>query len=188
LKEGSIIDAKMVKCSTGKKAQDGSKTKDPTASHTKKHGNIYHGHKAHIVTDKNGMVKETGYGTASQHDSAMADELFRKEKKAAMGDSAYGSKARESELKKRGVAGLFIAKRARGQKELTQEQKNHNSAISKVRVAVEQTFARLNKTGALVVARYRGLRKNAASLSWLCLAHNVALAASLQRRGVKVAG
>lgn len=184
LQAGTIVDAKMVKCSTGKKREDGTKTSDPTATHTVKHGNIYHGHKAHIGTDKRGMVKSCAYTTAKDHDSTMADELLKDEKVEALGDSAYGSEARNEALAARGVKARFIQRRVRGQKDLTDEQKNHNIALSKVRVAVEQTLARLNKTGSLIAARYRGLRRNAAHLHWLCLVHNVGLAASLKRRGV----
>lgn len=183
MQSGTIVDAKIVKCSTGKKTKDGGTTKDATASHTKKHGNIYHGHKAHVAVDKNGMVKGCGYTTAKDHDSTMADELLKDETEEAYGDSAYGSKERNADLEKRGVKPLFIARRHRGQSELTQEQKNHNRAISKVRVKVEHALARLNQTGSLIRARYRGLVRNGAHLHLLCLFHNVVQAASLQRRG-----
>lgn len=183
LKEGSIVDSKIVKCSTGKKKPGGGKTADPTATHTKKHGSIYHGHKLHIATDKHGMIKEVGYSTAKMHDSAMADEMFRNEEDEALGDSAYASKEREEALRERGVDPLFIVQRRAG-KELTDEQKAHNRAISKIRVAVECTFARLNKTGLLDKARYRGLRRNAQHMSYAAMCHNIVNAASMKRRGV----
>lgn len=76
LEEGICVDATILEASRGHKRPDGSSTKDPSASYTKKHGRNYHGFKAHIATDTHGIIKDCRFDTAKVHDSQHIDDLI----------------------------------------------------------------------------------------------------------------
>ena len=64
LEEGTCVDATIIETSRGRKREDGSNTRDKTASYTKKNNRTYHGFKAHIATDTNGIIKDYRFDTA----------------------------------------------------------------------------------------------------------------------------
>ena len=157
ISDGTCVDATIIQAPTGKSTKDGlGNSKDKTASHTKKHGRIYHGYKAHIATDKNGMIKDFIFDTARVHDSKHIDALIKNEKTAVFADSAYMSKVRKKELEDNGIFCGIIERRVRGQEKLAPEQKQHNKKVAKVRGIVEMPFAWLRKT--------RGCERRAATL------------------------
>ncbi len=77
---------------------------------TKKHGRIYHGYKAHITTDKNGMIKYFIFDTAKVHDSKHIDQLTQNEKFEIYADSAFMNKERKKDQKKK----VFFSRLFRG--------------------------------------------------------------------------
>ena len=66
----------------------------------------------------------------------------------------------------------------RGQDELTEQQKQHNRACSKVRALVEHPFAWMDAMG-YVKARYRGLQRNGLDFGLTALAYNIKRGLSL---------
>ena len=180
LEEGTCVDATIIEAPRGRTAKDGlSSTKDKAASYTKKHGRTYHGYKGHIATDKNGMIKDYRYDTASVHDSRHIDELTENETHSVYADSAYMDKKRKAALEKRGVFCGIIEKRVRGQKELSALQKLHNRLVSGIRAVVEHPFAWMKNTG-YGRTRYRGMRKNAMDFGLHVIAYNWKRSFSLQ--------
>ena len=106
LQEGTLVDATILEASKGRpRQQDGglSHTKDPSASFTKKHGRTYHGYKAHIATDTQGLITDYVFDTAKVHDSKHMDQLIEGEQEAVYADSAYMDKARKARLEDDGV-------------------------------------------------------------------------------------
>ena len=180
LEEGTCVDATIIEAPRGRTAKDGvSSTKDKAASYTKKHGRVYHGYKGHIATDRNGMIKDYCYDTASTHDSRHIDEFVENEKHSVWADSAYMDKKRKAGLEERGVFCGIIQKRVRGQKELTQAQKWHNRLVAGIRAVVEHPFAWMKNTG-YIRTRYRGMRRNALDFGLHVIAYNWKRSFSLQ--------
>jgi IS5 family transposase len=111
LKEGSLIDATIIEQSRVSKREDGTSTRDPEASFTKKHGETHHGYKGSINADRSAIVTDYAFSDASPHDSNFIDELTKDEKKMVVADSAYRSHEREAMLAARGVACAIAFKR-----------------------------------------------------------------------------
>ena len=180
LEEGTCVDATIIETSRGRKRDDGTHTRDKTASYTKKNGRSYHGFKAHIATDTNGIIKDYCFDTAKVHDSKHIDDLTEDEKNCVFADSAYMSSERKKSLEDKGVFCGIIQRRVRGQKELTPEQKWHNRLVSGIRAVVEHPFAWIKNTG-YRRARYRGLRRNGMDFALHAIAYNFKRSFSLQQ-------
>lgn len=116
LEEGTCVDATIIETSRGQKRDDGSHTRDKTASYTKKHGQVRHGFKAHIATDTNGMIKDYRFDTAKVHDSQHIDDLIADEQHSVFADSAYMSADRKKELESRGVFSALFSGVCEGRK------------------------------------------------------------------------
>ncbi len=161
LSNGTLIDATILEAPLGGKREDGSNSGDRCASTTVKNGRSYHGYRAHVATDRNGIITDFVYDTASTSEHAHFDALAANETKAVYADSGCRSKQRMEQLRERGVLPGFCHRRVRGQKELTAEQKRVNRLIAPIRAFVEHPFAwiktRLNNRR----VRYRGATRNA---------------------------
>lgn len=172
LEEGTCVDATIIESPRGRTTKDGlGITKDKAASYTKKHGRIYHGYKGHIATDRNGMIKDYRFDTASTHDSRHFDDLVENEKHGVFGDSAFMNKDRKKKLESKGIFCGIIEKRVRGQQKLTREQKWHNRLVAGIRAVVEHPFAWMKNTG-YGRTRYRGMRRNAFDFGLHVIAYN----------------
>ena len=171
LKEGTLVDATIIEAPLGKKRSDGTSTRDPAATTTRKHGRTYNGFKAHVATDKRGIIKDYVFDTARSSDHAHADPLMEHETKEVYADSGYMSKARTESLESRGVFAGIAYRRVKGQKELTAEQRTHNRLVAGVRAFVEHPFAWLRKMN-FWRARYRGLTRNALDFALRAIAYN----------------
>lgn len=181
VQEGTLVDATIIEAPTGRTTDDGlGHTKDKTASYTKKHGKTYHGYKAHVATDTNGMATDYVFDTAKVHDSRHLDQLIEHETQAVYGDSAYMDCDRKQRLEKRGMFCGIIERRVRGQEELTAAQKQHNKTCASVRAIVEHPFAWLKNTGGYYRTRYRGLTRNAIDFALGLIACNFKRSLTLQ--------
>ena len=180
LEEGTCVDATIIEASRGRKRSDGTSTKDKTASYTKKHGTIHHGFKAHIATDRNGIIKDYRFDTAGVHDSRHIDDLIAYERHSVWADSAYMDSERKKRLQEQGIFCGIIERRVRGQKELTAEQKWHNRLVAGIRAVVEHPFAWMKNTGYRRV-RYRGLGRNGMDFALHAIAYNFKRSFSLQQ-------
>jgi IS5 family transposase len=141
------VDATIIETSRGGKRDDGSSTRDKTASYTRKNGRTYHDYKAHIATDTNGLIKDYRFDSARVHGSQHIDELTDDENHSIFADSAYMSSDRKEALKNRGVFCGIATRRVRGQSDLTWQQKWHNRLVAGIRAVVEHSFAWMKNTG-----------------------------------------
>jgi transposase, IS5 family len=171
IKTGTLVDATIIDAPQGHARRDGSHTRPSGASYTKNHGTLRHGYKAHIATDRRGLIKNFVYDTAKVHDSRHFDELIEGETDRVWADSAYRDDQKEADLAARGVKALITHKRVRGQARLGPVQKAYNRACSAVRAIVEHPRAWMSKMG-YTVARYRTLTKNALDFGLLAVAYN----------------
>lgn len=171
VKDGTLVDATIIEQARGKKREDGTSTRDPEASFTKKHGQTYHGYKGSIAADRSGIVKDYRFSDAAPHDSNFIDELTRDEKKMVVADSAYRSREREATLNARGVCCAIAFKRKKGQRDLPPVLKKLNGMIASVRAVVEHPFAWMKNMGYRRV-RYRGRRRNELDFALNLIAYN----------------
>lgn len=182
VEEGTLVDATIIAAPRGKVAEDGlGHTKQKEATYTKKHGRTYHGYKAHVATDGNGVITDYVYDTAAVHDSQHIDHLIEGEPSggAVFADSAYMDKSRKQRLEKEGVFCGIIERRVRGQAELTAAQRAHNRLCASFRAFVEHPFAWMKRAGGFVRARYRGLCRNAVDFGLGAIAYNFERSLSL---------
>lgn len=175
VREGTLVDATIIEAPRGQTRDDGvTHTKDPAATFTKKHGRTYHGYKAHVAVDGDGMITDYRFDTAAPHDSRHADELMANEPDggSVFADSAYMDAKRQAALEKRGIFCGIIQRRVRGQADLTKEQKEHNKLCSRFRAFVEHPFAWMKQFGSLRRTRYRGLARNALDFVLTAITYN----------------
>lgn len=172
--EGTSVDATIIEAPRGKprKNNDYQSSKDKAATHTKKHGRIYHGYKAHVASDPNTLIRDYRLDTAKVHDINHFEALTEDEKVATFADSAYRDTQRKKRLEDRGVFYGVMHRRVRGQAELTAEQKRHNRLCARVRGVCEMPFAWLRKSGRKWT-RYRGLRKTGTDFGLWATSYNL---------------
>ncbi len=180
LEEGTCVDATIIEAPRGRKRSDGTSTKDRTASYTKKHGTVHHGFKAHIATDRNGIIKDYRFDTAGVHDSRHIDDLTTDERHSIWADSAYMDSERKKRLQDQGIFCGISEHRVRGQNELTDQQKWHNRLVAGIRAVVEHPFAWMKNSGYRRV-RYRGLERNGVDFALHAIAYNFKRSFSLQQ-------
>jgi IS5 family transposase len=172
LNNGTLVDASIMEAPLGGKREDGSSTADPCASKTVKGGRPYYGYRAHIASDRNGIVTDYVYDTASVSEHEHFDHLARHEKMLVIADSGCRSKQRIERYRSKGVTAALCHRRVRGQKQLTSEQRRMNRLIAPIRAFVEHPFSwikgRLNNRR----VRYRGLNCNALDFALSAVAYN----------------
>lgn len=180
VKDGTLVDATIIEQSRGSKRDDGTSTRDPEASFTKKNGETYHGYKGHIAADRSGIVKDYRFSDAAPHDSKFIDELTAGERKMVVADSAYRSQEREADLNARGVTCAIAFKRKKGQHKLPPTLERLNRMIATVRAVVEHPFAWMKASGYRRV-RYRGRRRNELDFALNLIAYNLKKSLSLTK-------
>ncbi len=188
VKQGTLVDATIISAPAprptpgGRKDEQGKPVKsggDKEASYTIKRGQIHHGYKAHIATDRRGTVTDFVVDTASVHDIQHMETLTTSETTAVFADSAYMDKGRTEQLRERGVFAGIIRRRVRGQKVLSDLGKAFNRFCSSARAVVERPFAWMKNKGHRRT-RYKGLRRTTTDVGLTLLAHNIAAATRLR--------
>lgn len=172
LKEGTLINATIIEAPLGGKRTDGSSTADPCATKTVKGGRSYHGYRAHVATDRRGIITDYVFDSANVSEHEHFDHLARNETKAVFADSGCRSQERVEGLRKRGVVPAICHRRVRGQGELTPQQRRLNRMIAPIRAFVEHPFAWIKGRLNIRRARYRGLARNAMDFALSAVACN----------------
>ena len=172
IERGKSVDATITEVPKGRKRKDGSNTRDPEASFTKKNNRSYHGYKGHNATDTMGdFILKTHTSTAKDHDSIHLDKVTDGNEPALFADSAYQNQADKREFRKQGRFYGVIEKGKRNHP-LSGSQKAKNHKISSVRCRTEHPFAEI-KIRMRFKARYRGLRKNEWQWRMVTAAYNL---------------
>jgi IS5 family transposase len=190
MKQGTLIDASLVPAavnaprrpSPGDLAPDDDgrpasklirSALDPDAAWTRKDGRYSFGYKVHVAMDKTSRILRRICTTgANINESAVADALICGDEAMVYADKAYDSKARTVWLKEHGIAN-GIMRRGHRSLPLTPTQIARNSALAKHRGAIESIFSLLKTVYGLRRARYRGLQRNAAALTFAAIAMNL---------------
>lgn len=160
LETGTLIDATLIEAPLGGQREDGSSTAQPCASKTAKGNRAYFGYRAHIATDRQGIITDFIYDSAKVSEHTHFDALAEKETRMVFADSGCRSQERVTRLRARGVLAGLCHRRVKGQQELTPLQRRFNRAVAGIRAFVEHPFAAVKKMLPRR-ARYRTLRRNA---------------------------
>ena len=179
VRDGTLVDATIIDAPGGMKRGEGTRTRDEDASYTVKHGIGRFGYKAHIAVDASGIVTRCKLTTAKVNDIQCVDELTAGEPKLVVGDSGYTSRKRREEYRKRGVLYAAAYRRARGQSELHDWQRQWNQLVARLRAKVEHPIAMLKQQCGLRRTRYRGLQRNSFDLYVTLIACNLKRSLSL---------
>jgi IS5 family transposase len=176
---GTLLDATIIEAPLGSKRKDGSHTADPCASKTAKGNRAYFGYRAHVATDRRGLVKQYIYDTAQTSEHVHFDTLAKDETRMVFADSGCRSKERVAPLRARGVLAGLCHRRVKGQKALTELQRRYNRVVAGVRGFVAHAFAGIKKMLPRRT-RYRGLRRNALDFGLCAMVYNWRKSMSLQ--------
>ncbi len=176
--EGTLIDASIIEAPRGRRRSDGTSTRDQEASFTRKHGRTSFGYRAHIATDRRGVIRDVVFDTAKVNEQVHMDRLIGDESHSVYADRAYMDHRRKHRLQSQGMYCGIMERRGRGQEELTPRQKWHNALCAKVRAVVEHPFAWIRNMGYRRV-RYRGRRRNEFDFALLTVAYNIKRSLSL---------
>ena len=187
LNEGTLVDATLIHSSEPKRKKDdkgktiSNEAYDKEATYTSKRGQKYHGHKMHIATDTNGVIKKVIATTASTHDSTQFDALTEDEKRAIFADSGYMSKERKKKLRKQGIFNGIVERRVKGQSKLRAKQQKNNRRFAKLRGLVELPFAFIKHHMNFKTCRYLGLKKNQEHFNLIAACANLRRAPQLMK-------
>lgn len=186
LNTGRIIDASIVEAPRPRtKKPDGNseepanpnseRQQDTDADWTKKHGKSYFGYKNHIKVDrKSKLIIDFQTTPASVHDSQVIEELIAEADKGqtVYADSGYFGEPVDKSLKEKNVKPR-IQKRATRGNQLTEEEKERNSQLAKIRCRVEHVFGFMRTNLKLGRLRYRGLARATTAISLMNLVYNM---------------
>lgn len=160
LKSGTIVDATIIEAPTSTKNAD--KERDPQMHQTKKGGSWHFGMKAHVGTDKRGIVHSLTATAANVHDLTEMPKLLHGQERAVFGDQMYWNKAHRQSALERGIR--YRVNRRRTHIPLSEYERYLNRTRSRTRARGEHAFRVVKQLWGFTKVRYRGIAKNAARL------------------------
>jgi IS5 family transposase len=160
LKSGTIVDATIIEAPTStKNAQE---KRDPEMHQTKK-GNQWHfGMKAHIGTDKRGIVHSLTTTAANVHDQTPMHKLLHGQEREVFGDQMYWNKEHRKSAMAKGIR--YRINHRRTHADLSDYERFVNRTRSRHRARCEHVFHVVKRLWGFSKVRYRGLAKNTARL------------------------
>lgn len=161
LKSGTIVDATVI--SAPPSTKNAQKARDPEMRQGKKGKDWHFGMKAHVGTDRRGIVHSltTTHGGAA--DISQLPHLLHGEERELFGDQAYWSEFHQQCAQEAGVR-YRVNRRGANSRPLTEHQKRINRLRSKARARGEHAFHVVKRLWGFSKVRYRGLAKNTARL------------------------
>jgi IS5 family transposase len=161
LKSGTIVDATIIAAPPSTKNAE--KARDPEMHQGRKGKEWHFGMKAHVGTDRRGIVHSLTTTHAGAADITQLPQLLHGEEREWFGDQAYWSEAHRQEAQAAGIR-YRINRRGSKHRPLTEYQKLINRARSKARARGEHAFHVVKRLWGFSKVRYRGLAKNTARL------------------------
>jgi transposase, IS5 family len=178
MKRGTMLDATLIETAASARPPMDRSTPahDSEAAFARrsgKSGSVY-GYKAHVGVDVgSGLIRSVIATPANVNDTVVADGLIIGDEKAVYADSAYHTHRRAAALKARGIKPRLMRRANRHHPELPPRLKHYNRLISRVRAAVETTFATTKRRMKFTAIRYVGLAKAAAQVTMAAIAFNL---------------
>lgn len=161
LKSGTIVDATIIAAPPSTK--NAGRARDPEMHQTRKGKDWHFGMKAHVGTDRRGIVHSLTTTAANVHDSTQIAKLLHGQEREVFGDQAYWNESHRQSAKARGIR-YRINRRRSHTKPLTDHQRYINQVRSRMRARGEHAFHVVKRLWGLAKVRYRGLAKNSARL------------------------
>jgi IS5 family transposase len=161
LRSGTIVDATIIEAPPSTK--NAQKARDPEMHQTKKGKDWHFGMKAHVGTDKRGIVHSLSTTPANVADITELPKLLHGKERELFGDQAYWSELYRQCAKVSGI-GYRVNRRGTSTKPLTEHQKQINRIRSSCRARGEHAFHVVKRLWGFTKVRYRGLAKNTARL------------------------
>lgn len=161
LKSGTIVDATVIAAPPSTKNAEAAR--DPEMRQGKKGKDWHFGMKAHVGTDRRGIVHSltTTHGGAA--DITQLAHLLHGEERELFGDQAYWSDFHRECAREAGVR-YRVNRRGTKSRPLSEHQKRINRLRSKARARGEHAFHVVKRLWGFSKVRYRGLAKNTARL------------------------
>jgi transposase, IS5 family len=160
LKSGTIVDATIIAAPPSTKNAEGAR--DPEMRQTKKGKDWHFGMKAHVGTDRRGIVHSLSTTSANVHDSTQMIKLLHGKEREVFGDQAYWSEAHRQAALARGIR--YRINRRATTTPLNQYWRWINRRRSSARARCEHVFHVVKRLWGFSKVRYRGLAKNTARL------------------------
>jgi IS5 family transposase len=160
LKSGTIVDATIIEAPTSTKNAKGER--DPEMQQGKKGGGWHFGMKAHVGTDKRGIVHSLTATAANVHDLTEMPKLLHGQECEVFGDQLYWKNEHRQSALQRGIRYRVNRRRANGG--LTKYERHLNRIRSRTRARGEHAFRVVKQLWGFTKVRYRGIAKNAARL------------------------
>jgi IS5 family transposase len=161
LKSGTIVDATIIAAPPSTKNAE--KARDPEMHQTRKGKQWHFGMKAHVGTDKRGIVHSLATTDAAAADISQMHKLLHGAEREVFGDQAYWSETHRQSAKARGIR-YRINRRGSRSRPLSDHQLFINQIRSKARARGEHAFHVVKRLWGFAKVRYRGLAKNTARL------------------------
>jgi transposase, IS5 family len=160
LKSGTIVDATIIAAPPSTKNAKGKR--DPEMHQGRKGKDWHFGMKAHIGTDRRGIVHSLCTTAANVSDGTQMHKLLHGDEREVFGDQAYWNEShRQSAL----AAGIrYRVNRRPARRPLNDYQRFINRRRSAARARVEHAFHVIKHLWGFTKVRYRGLAKNTARL------------------------
>ena len=173
VKAGTLMDATLVE-SQGKRVSREEKATDEDAAWTRKGARHHYGYKVHVGVDEgSGLIRKAVITAANVNDTEVADELIMGDEKVVYADRAYDTHERRRKLKGMGIEDGIMKRGNKHHPEVSEQERERNELISKVRARVEKVFGTLKRTYGYSRVRYIGLERNATEMWLKCMAYNL---------------
>jgi IS5 family transposase len=160
LKSGTIVDATIIAAPPSTKNAQGKR--DPEMRQTKKGKDWHFGMKAHVGTDRRGIVHSLTTTAANVHDSTQISKLLHGQEREVFGDQAYWNDSHRRSAQALGIR--YRVNRRASRRPLTEHQRMINRLRSRARARCEHVFHVVKRLWGFAKVRYRGLAKNTARL------------------------
>jgi IS5 family transposase len=161
LKSGTIVDATIIEAPPSTKNAE--QARDPEMHQTKKGQNWHFGMKAHVGTDKRGIVHSLTTTAANVSDITQMGQLLHGQEREVFGDQAYWSESHRQGARERGIR-YRINRRPNPGRPLSRLERRLNRLRSATRARGEHAFHVVKRLWGFTKVRYRGLVKNTARL------------------------
>ncbi len=161
LKSGTIVDATIIEAPPSTKNEE--KTRDPEMHQAKKGKEWHFGMKAHVGTDKRGIVHSLTTTAANVSDISQMGQLLHGQEREVFGDQAYWSQSHRQGARARGIR-YRVNRRPNPGRPLSRLERRLNRLRSATRARGEHAFHVVKRLWGFTKVRYRGLAKNTARL------------------------
>jgi IS5 family transposase len=161
LKSGTIVDATIIEAPPSTKNAE--QARDPEMHQTRKGKDWHFGIKAHVGTDKRGIVHSLSTTPANESDIGQLPKLLHGQERELYGDQAYWSEFHRQCAQAQGIR-YRVNRRGTQSKPLTEYQRFINRCRSSARARGEHAFHVVKRLWGFTKVRYRGLAKNTARL------------------------